>query len=293
MDRKLFTDSRRLGIWGAAIIIACLASAQVAAGPPEPNERPPDEVTFRSDYAPLDVTGNQSGRFGYVHYNGPRTWDKDRREYFGNLVLFPEYLSSLLYTRPEVDRALPFRPLGEDYKIVFPPVRQDEIVPLFGDLYRVKEGISDDHPQRGGDNRVTFKQLSAKDRPEGVSFQTDSIPLLLQRNDRGSARLHNCSVMVTEVRAIEKTAPPSYTATVRIMGEGVPKSEATVKVGDVLLIHNRGHKVRAIVPRDEKTKVIGWVELDVLPIPEEKLVKDKTTFVRPLALPESGGGPKK
>jgi hypothetical protein len=57
---------------------------------------------------------------------------------------------------------------------------------------------------------------------------------------------------------------------------------AKVKAGDILLLRDKGHLVRAIVPPDEKSRVIGWVELSPEPIPEADLIRDKKVIVRPM-----------
>lgn len=62
---------------------------------------------------------------------------------------------------------------------------------------------------------------------------------------------------------------------------------ATVKQADILLLRDNlrqcdnGHLVRAIVPPDRKTRVVGWIELSPEPIPEADLIRDKKAFVRP------------
>ena len=57
---------------------------------------------------------------------------------------------------------------------------------------------------------------------------------------------------------------------------------ATVRAGDVLLLGDDGYRVRNVVPRDDKTKAIGWVELAPDPIPKADLVRDKVKVVEPV-----------
>ena len=62
---------------------------------------------------------------------------------------------------------------------------------------------------------------------------------------------------------------------------------AMVKAGDIVLLRDKGHVVRAIVPPDRETRVIGWVELSPHPIPEADLIRDKKLFVRPMLKEEA------
>jgi len=60
---------------------------------------------------------------------------------------------------------------------------------------------------------------------------------------------------------------------------------AEVRAGDVLMVLEYGHEVRNVVPADEKTGVIGWVELAPMPIMGEELEKHPRVvrFVKPAA----------
>ena len=54
-----------------------------------------------------------------------------------------------------------------------------------------------------------------------------------------------------------------------------------VKAGDIVLLRDNGHVVRAIVPPNRETRVVGWVEVSPHPIPEADLIREKKLFVRP------------
>lgn len=61
-----------------------------------------------------------------------------------------------------------------------------------------------------------------------------------------------------------------------------------MRAGDYVLVASysgkggpKGHLVRAIVPPNKKTHVVGWVELSSDPIPEADLVREKKRIVRP------------
>ena len=56
---------------------------------------------------------------------------------------------------------------------------------------------------------------------------------------------------------------------------------AVVRAGDILLLGDLGYKVRNIVPKDDKTKAIGWVEFTLDPIKKSKLEHDKVPFIVP------------
>jgi hypothetical protein len=57
--------------------------------------------------------------------------------------------------------------------------------------------------------------------------------------------------------------------------------EASVKENDILLLDGRGHKVLSIVPANAVTRVVGWVELDAVGIPEADLKRDKKAYITP------------
>lgn len=57
---------------------------------------------------------------------------------------------------------------------------------------------------------------------------------------------------------------------------------ANVKSGEFILLRDKGHLVRAIVPPNRETRVVGWLELSLIPIPETDLIRDKKTYVRPV-----------
>ncbi len=43
----------------------------------------------------------------------------------------------------------------------------------------------------------------------------------------------------------------------------------------------KGHKVLSIVPANAATRVVGWVELDAVGIPEADLKRDKKAYITP------------
>ena len=66
------------------------------------------------------------------------------------------------------------------------------------------------------------------------------------------------------------------------------RTAATVQAGDVLLVGEVGYKVRNVVPKDDKTKAVGWVEFAPDRIKRADLERDKVPYVVPKPVPTSG-----
>ena len=58
----------------------------------------------------------------------------------------------------------------------------------------------------------------------------------------------------------------SLVADIRVNLATGERGSVRVKVGSLLLLAQKAHEVLAIVPRDEKTGVIGWVEFAAEPL---------------------------
>ena len=52
------------------------------------------------------------------------------------------------------------------------------------------------------------------------------------------------------------------------------------KLGDTILVGDRGHKIVNVVPPSAKTKVIGWVELDPNGLTEKEMTEKKITPIK-------------
>lgn len=91
----------------------------------------------------------------------------------------------------------------------------------------------------------------------------------------GATELHDSCVIVEDIQPIPKSSPTDYMAKISILDilDSNPRYTIEAKKGDFIVIRDQGHLVRKIVPRDDKAHILGWVELDPLPIPEAELIK--------------------
>ncbi|MSU77706.1 MAG: hypothetical protein EXS16_06385 [Gemmataceae bacterium] len=135
---------------------------------------------------------------------------------------------------------------------------------------------------------AVLDRIPDKDLPKGAKLpEWDSLTVPLQGAGGFGLGRYVVSLKVLEIGVKPQT---DVTASLEItIGFNQKKSatkknivlSAKVKAGDVLLLWDKGHQVRAIVPPDRKTRVVGWVELSPDPIPEADLIRDKIAFVRP------------
>ena len=169
------------------------------------------------------------------------------------------------------------------FQIRFPDLRKGDIVCALNGLYTV-DGISPGEINP----HVLFKRLSADNVPKGVTFRPNTIAVPLSTTGKyGQLQMYERGL---GLRAIErekdaKGKPGRWVAhTIEFMPiyEGLAEHKAQLKEGDILLFAGKGHRVLGIVPKDEKTRVIGWMELEAVPVgTEEEMKKKKLVFVRP------------
>ncbi len=172
--------------------------------------------------------------------------------------------------------------------IYYPPLREKDVVAAMGYLYRV----SDLNPPLEG---IAMKLISDKEAPARLSVEWDSliVPMRTGYEDKAEKsgqvgrtqfQWHFLLLDKVEVPKAKDTNPKDIVAHARICewGENVEKGiPVKLKPGDYLVLRQMGHKVRKIVPPDVKTQVIGWLELEMRPIPEADLIKNKIPFIRP------------
>jgi hypothetical protein len=173
------------------------------------------------------------------------------------------------------------RSLGLDFYVEYPDLLEGDVAAFFGMIYRV-----DSVGGRGKTSHMAVKRVPADKLPRGLGLSWDSIVVPLSKDGRGLTKMHDSIVRVESIAAPVKEGGKaaakilvSYSTDVE--GEGLFDLEASVKVGDVVLLRKAGHRVRAIVPADAKTRVIGWVELDPNPLSEKDLAAKKIPLVRP------------
>jgi hypothetical protein len=172
------------------------------------------------------------------------------------------------------------RHLGMDFYVEYPDLLEGDVAAFFGMIYRV-DSVGGD----GNTSHMVVKRVPADKLPRGLGLSWDSIVVPLSKDGRGLTKMHDAIVRVESIAAPAKGGGKA-TAKVSVRyssgeGKGLFDLEASVKVGDVVLLRKAGHRVRAIVPADAKTKVIGWVELDPHPWSEKDLADKKVPLVRP------------
>jgi len=184
-------------------------------------------------------------------------------------------------------RGKPWERAGaEGYHVAYPPLREGDIVPVGRGIYRVEEVSS---------TRVTLRLtlLDPKDVPAGVSLGRNSYvyPLYEPVYTDGSVhsspvqmgKLHGCDLNVSWIirPRLNPDVPVAVIDTcVPVPSEGTPWKDyremppQRVRAGDILKIGRFRHRVRNIVPPDPEHQVIGWVELDPDPLPDQPEQKD-------------------
>lgn len=178
------------------------------------------------------------------------------------------------------------RARADGYEAEYPPLREGDIVPVGRGLYRVE---GDD----GTQGSVELRLLDPKEVPAGVNLGRNSYvyPLYEPVYVDGTLRaypldmgmLHDCHLNVTWIIrprltpdvpvALIDVAVPSHAERTAFLKDGWMRPQ-TVRAGDVLKIGDFRHRVRNIVPPDPEHQVIGWVELDPDPLPDEPEQKD-------------------
>jgi len=234
------------------------------------------QAQFKETLPYKEVRINGSRPWGnpnvYSAAAGRGFWDKKNVAWADDVKIWPHYISRLGKVN-----------YGADFKIRFPDLRKGDIVCALNGLYTVDEVSPDeDSPS------VLFKRLSADNVPRGVTFRPNTIVVPLSTTGKyGQLQMYERGL---GLRAIErekdkKGEPGRWVAhTIEFMPiyEGLAEHKAQLREGDILLFAGRGHRVLGIVPKDEKTRVIGWMELEAVPVgTEEEMKKNKIAFVRP------------
>jgi len=167
--------------------------------------------------------------------------------------------------------------LDDDYHYYLPPLRKGDIVPIYGYFYRVKELFDRDAAKapRSGDS-VHLEWVKDEELPKGLRVEVSSYIVPLHRDRNGQTYVNDRFVLVDALHGPKDDKPAS--ASVRLdspleVRELKQQDRATVQEKDVLLIADKAYRVLRIVPRDPKTRVIGWIELEFRPVPADELKK--------------------
>lgn len=241
------------GVAVALLLMGASASAQEL-------ERPPETIKFESGPAPED---------------------------YGNLstILFGAETSKNGVTTASASLGLTLKvPRGglQNFDYMLRGVKRGDIVPVMGELYRV-EYVQPKRPAK-----MALRRIERDKWPEKVSTTSAGIAVF-PRDGRlacdtefpsnSGIRLH---LEKTGDLGVKKADLTGTLHMRQFKAGGMRTHEATVKVDDILLINGKGHKVLSIVPANEKTRVVGWVELDPNGVPEADLKRDKKAYVTPV-----------
>ncbi len=154
-----------------------------------------------------------------------------------------------------------------------------DVIAMLGGVFRAK-----------CDSTVAvWDRIPDAELPKGAKLpEWDSITVPLSEGAGFNVGPEVVTLKVQQIDAKRPTDPmAALEITFRVVEEKPSKkkaivSTATVKTGDIVLLRDKGHLVRAIVPANRETRVVGWVELSPHPIPEAELIRDKKVFVRPM-----------
>jgi hypothetical protein len=237
------------------LFLLCLPLALTS--PIQAFERPPEWIHFERGPAP-----QKHGTYSTFFYGA----EKDAKGIMRGSA-------SLFLTKPS-------HPRGEQmFSCSIRGISRADIVPAMGELYRVT-GVGS-----GRDASMSWIRLDREKWPPKVSSYAAGIAVFLRSETReSSTEFPTNSGNELRLASIEdgKEKKDERKATLhlrRFARGGIRITEAIVKVGDHLLIDGKGHEVLSIVPANEKTGVIGWVELHFAGIPEAELKRDKRAFV--------------
>lgn len=196
-----------------------------------------------------------------------------------------------------------YTPLGPDRKPVGPKrgvwyseFRKGDLVPVFRHVYRVTKLTLGPGPAGTPGHEVELEWVPDDQLPAGLAVGAD--PILVPLKGTNGVRdvalevTHSYVLTLMSVDRAEEGKGPAF-GVLDILPPSPPRSPvsaprhtATVRAGDALLIGASGYKVRNVVPRDDKTKAIGWVELAPDAVPKADLERDKVRIVVPEVVKE-------
>jgi hypothetical protein len=163
-----------------------------------------------------------------------------------------------------------------------------EIVPVFGEMYRVYE--AEDRVKDTLNLRAAVEFVPKKDLPKGLDpIKADSFVVPLARFKFERTTVYDEWIELSEIELPKGKDEVKLKAHLVMGAANTPADrKATIQVGDVVLIGGNGFEVRGIVPADSKMQTAGWLELAQSFIPEADLVREKKAFIRPISLGKDG-----
>lgn len=153
-----------------------------------------------------------------------------------------------------------------------------------GDLVGVAGGV---YRANCGEGGATFERVAAGGVPKGAIVpEWDSVTIPTGGSMSLGKRVKSGAFWGTIVShpTITGGAREGSKAELEVdyRPDGFPhKATVTVKTGDYLFIDKKGHLIRAIIPPNKESRVVGWVEISAEPTPEANLVRNKKSIVRP------------
>ena len=164
---------------------------------------------------------------------------------------------------------------------------EDELVPIYRRIYRVARLTKGTPGANESGHEVVLEWVPEDKLPPGVELGDD--PVLVPLDGTSSDGRWGLKTEKIEGKLGADGKPESKVSAEITVTHPNPDrppfvqklSRATVRIGDTLLVGEYGLKVRNIVPRDEKTRVIGWVEFAPDGIKKADLDRDKIAYITP------------
>jgi hypothetical protein len=157
----------------------------------------------------------------------------------------------------------------------YPGLRAGDVLPLLGRLFRVAGVAPEAGPNRPG--TIAVRPLALADVPAGLSFRKDSLAL----PGPAAALKPGTLTIGTHALLVWEIGPVKDRGVVAVLTGGLEPQypRVALRVGDYLRLGGVGHEVLAIVPRDPKTRAVGWVELAGEPVPIGGLMRKGATVL--------------
>ncbi len=139
-------------------------------------------------------------------------------------------------------------------KVDYPPLTSGDVLPVFGQIYRVKEVTSD---------AIEFEEIGPADLPRGVGPLHPRSAVIPLKSDRGVVMLNVWRLpgdgyehlYLDWIEGADRAFPVMEVP--HLSPDGVPM----LRTGGGIEFATRLYTVRSVVPRDESRQIIGWAEV--------------------------------